>query len=240
MGSAFLCAALGTPRPSAMPTISPHGSTCYAATIARLSAPPATPASRRLAARPHHPSRPIPSGRSPSGHPPSRGKYSGMSPLTPALRAQLRANAIARQAAEQSGTPRPDPAPIVKFFNPVGAAIWLATELHDDGDTLFGLADLGLGYPELGLFSLSENCQRPPALRSGDRARHRFCERPAAVGLGRCREPHRVDPHRRNPASPPSGQNVHIWPDNGTPIWAICEHRTTSKPGKTGKRQDLW
>src|SRR3546814_15307189 len=31
-----------------------------------------------------------------------------------------------------------------------------ATELYEDGDTLFGLADLGFGTPELGVFSLSE------------------------------------------------------------------------------------
>ena len=47
-------------------------------------------------------------------------------------------------------------APVVKFFNPIGAATWLATELDADGDTLFGLADLGFGFPELGSFSLRE------------------------------------------------------------------------------------
>ena len=46
--------------------------------------------------------------------------------------------------------------PVVKFFNPVGAATWLATELEDDGDTLFGIADLGFGCPEMGSFSLAE------------------------------------------------------------------------------------
>ena len=46
--------------------------------------------------------------------------------------------------------------PVVKYFNPMGAATWLATELDADGDTLFGLADLGFGCPELGAFSLSE------------------------------------------------------------------------------------
>ncbi|MFD2429868.1 DUF2958 domain-containing protein [Sphingobium scionense] len=56
----------------------------------------------------------------------------------------------------QTGTHEPDPAPVVKFFNPLGAATWLATELYDDGDTLFGLADLGFGCPELGCVSLSE------------------------------------------------------------------------------------
>jgi hypothetical protein len=49
-----------------------------------------------------------------------------------------------------------DHVPVVKFFNPVGAAIWLATELDEDNDTLFGLANLGFGCPELGSFSFSE------------------------------------------------------------------------------------
>lgn len=30
------------------------------------------------------------------------------------------------------------------------------TELDADGDTLFGLADLGFGFPEIGSFSLTE------------------------------------------------------------------------------------
>ena len=77
------------------------------------------------------------------------------------LRAQLRANAAAhhdamQHGAVQNGRREPDPLPVVKFFNPIGAATWLATELDSDGNTLFGLADLGLGSPELGSFSLSE------------------------------------------------------------------------------------
>lgn len=47
-----------------------------------------------------------------------------------------------------------DHVPVVKFFNPLGEGVWLATELDEDGDTLFGLADLG--EPELGSFSLEE------------------------------------------------------------------------------------
>jgi hypothetical protein len=42
----------------------------------------------------------------------------------------------------------------VKFFNPLGIGTWLATELEADGDTAFGLADLG--FPELGYWTLSE------------------------------------------------------------------------------------
>jgi hypothetical protein len=67
----------------------------------------------------------------------------------------LRANALTSRIHEQRGA-RFDPLPVVKFFNPIGAATWIATELYDDDDTLFGLADLGFGCPEMGVFSLSE------------------------------------------------------------------------------------
>lgn len=70
--------------------------------------------------------------------------------LTQTLRQALLANG-AHGARETR-----DPVPVVKFFNPCGAATWLATELDADGDTLFGLADLGFGCPELGSFSLAE------------------------------------------------------------------------------------
>ena len=66
--------------------------------------------------------------------------------LTPSLSARLLAN----------GRKQADHCPVVKFFNPLGAATWLLTELGADGDTLFGLADLGLGRPELGYASLAE------------------------------------------------------------------------------------
>ena len=70
--------------------------------------------------------------------------------LTQRLRQALLANGEHRDGLER------DPIPVVKFFNPCGAATWLATELDADGDTLFGLADLGFGCPELGSFSLAE------------------------------------------------------------------------------------
>jgi len=75
--------------------------------------------------------------------------------LTPELRLALRANDISRRACDTNGA-RFDPPPAIKLFNPLGAATWLATELAEDDDTLFGLADLGFGCPELGYFSLSE------------------------------------------------------------------------------------
>jgi hypothetical protein len=65
--------------------------------------------------------------------------------LTGDLRERLLANGLQRGA---------DHVPVVKFFNPLGEGIWLASELDADGDTLFGLADLG--FPELGSFSLEE------------------------------------------------------------------------------------
>lgn len=65
--------------------------------------------------------------------------------LTPELRERLLVNGRRADA---------DHVPVVKFFNPLGEGVWLATELDADGDTLFGLADLG--EPELGSFSLAE------------------------------------------------------------------------------------
>jgi len=76
--------------------------------------------------------------------------------LTPQLRQTLRTNAIMREIHVAREWAEPDPAPALKLFNPLGPATWLATELARDDDTLFGLADLGFGCPELGSFSLSE------------------------------------------------------------------------------------
>jgi hypothetical protein len=79
-----------------------------------------------------------------------------MTLLPPEIAHALRAADIARRVLERDGEVEADPVPRVKFFNPVGAATWLATELASDGDTLFGLADMGFGFPELGSFSLRE------------------------------------------------------------------------------------
>ncbi|MDP0926572.1 DUF2958 domain-containing protein [Paracoccus onubensis] len=65
--------------------------------------------------------------------------------LTEPQRAQLLANGC---------QPDVDHIPVVKFFNPLGEGVWLATELATDGDTMFGLADIG--YPELGSWSIAE------------------------------------------------------------------------------------
>jgi hypothetical protein len=65
--------------------------------------------------------------------------------LTKSIRLKLEANAK---------NPDADHKPVVKLFNPVGAATWLLTEI--EGDIAFGLCDLGMGSPELGSVSISE------------------------------------------------------------------------------------
>jgi hypothetical protein len=65
----------------------------------------------------------------------------------------IRARLLANGATEAET----DHVPVVKFFDPTGAATWLITEMMpDEPDILFGLCDLGMGCPELGYVSLSE------------------------------------------------------------------------------------
>jgi len=71
--------------------------------------------------------------------------------LTKSIEQKLLANG----AANAEGGDTTDFKPVVKYFNPVGAATWLISEMSEDG-ILFGLADLGLGYPEMGSISLRE------------------------------------------------------------------------------------
>ena len=63
----------------------------------------------------------------------------------------MRNGALAAESGDGS-----DFKPVVKFFNPTGGQTWLITEIADDGDTMFGLCDLGMGSPELGYVSLNE------------------------------------------------------------------------------------
>jgi hypothetical protein len=60
----------------------------------------------------------------------------------------------AKSAASEGGI---DHKPVIKLFNPVGAATWLISEVDPtDPDRAFGLCDLGMDSPELGYVSLSE------------------------------------------------------------------------------------
>jgi hypothetical protein len=63
-------------------------------------------------------------------------------------RVRLMVNALADES---------DHHPVLKLFTPDADATWLISEVDpDDPGRLFGLCDLGLGYPELGYVSLAE------------------------------------------------------------------------------------
>ncbi|HGM6158437.1 TPA: DUF2958 domain-containing protein [Pseudomonas aeruginosa] len=76
-----------------------------------------------------------------------------MNPLiTDEERARLLANGQARAA-----DPAIDPLPVVRLFTPDAHATWLLAALDPaDGDTAWGLIDLGLGLPALGTAKLSD------------------------------------------------------------------------------------
>jgi hypothetical protein len=71
--------------------------------------------------------------------------------LTAAQMRQLVKNHENRKPAEEAR-------PVVKFFDPCGAATWILTELDPEDGVAYGLCDLGQGYPELGYVSLIEMC----------------------------------------------------------------------------------
>jgi hypothetical protein len=74
-------------------------------------------------------------------------------PLTTAdERAQLLANGEARAAGRSI-----DPLPVVRLFTPDAHATWLLAALDPaDGDSAWGLIDLGIGMPDLGVVKLSD------------------------------------------------------------------------------------
>ncbi|WP_150661676.1 DUF2958 domain-containing protein [Pandoraea sputorum] len=76
-----------------------------------------------------------------------------MTPLiTDDERTQLFANGQSRAAARDF-----DPMPVVRLFTPDAHAIWLLAALDPiDGDTAWGLIDLGIGMPALGTVKLSD------------------------------------------------------------------------------------
>lgn len=108
--------------------------------------------------------------------------------LPEALRIALCVNRGHRLVAQRDGVPEPDPVPLLKLFNPCGAATWLASELFEDGDTLFGLADLGFGCPELGVFSLRAIAAiHLPFGLCIERDEHFSSVHPMSVWIGRAR-----------------------------------------------------
>jgi hypothetical protein len=72
--------------------------------------------------------------------------------ITDEQRAQLLVNGRATAECQHI-----DPVPVVKLFTPDAHATWLLTELDpEDGDTAFGLCDIGIGMPELGNVRISK------------------------------------------------------------------------------------
>lgn len=82
-----------------------------------------------------------------------RGRDTAVIPLvTDEERARLLANGQARATGQDS-----DPLPVVRLFTPDAHATWLLASLDPtDGDTAYGLIDLGIGMPALGMVKLSD------------------------------------------------------------------------------------
>jgi DUF2958 family protein len=70
-------------------------------------------------------------------------------------RKSVTANCQAQIVRMDSNQPDIDFEPVVKLFTPDAQCTWLLTELGLD-DIAFGLADLSMGCPELGLISMRE------------------------------------------------------------------------------------
>jgi hypothetical protein len=70
--------------------------------------------------------------------------------ITKEIHNRLLANGVAKEKAH-------DPKPVLKLFTPWAGATWLLTEMDSENeDILFGLCDLGHGFPELDYVSLAE------------------------------------------------------------------------------------
>lgn len=72
--------------------------------------------------------------------------------IPPILRSELLANGCLTVRGKEA-----DHRPVVKIFDPSGAATWLLTEIDPASPHIaFGLCDLGMGCPELGYVDVSE------------------------------------------------------------------------------------
>ena len=70
--------------------------------------------------------------------------------LTDEQRREMLANGAARARGEDI-----DPYPVLKLYTPDAGASWVLAALDADGDTAYGLIDVGTGFTELGTVSLS-------------------------------------------------------------------------------------
>ena len=105
----------------------------------------------------------------PRRHPPSNNL------ITPDQRDKLLANGRRTATGEDI-----DPHVVLKIFTPDANATWLLTESDPaEPDRLFGLVDLGLGFPELGYCSLAEiRALRGPLGLPVERDQHFISDRP--------------------------------------------------------------
>lgn len=108
------------------------------------------------------------------------------------ITAEIR-TALLRNGAQRDA----DHFPQLKLFNPCGAATWLITEMNpDDTDQLFGLCDLGMGFPELGYLSLHElTSVRLPMGLSIERDLHFRAKQPLSVYTAAARAEGRIVEH---------------------------------------------
>jgi hypothetical protein len=75
--------------------------------------------------------------------------------VEPLITEDERAQLLAHGRARAAGRPI-DPLPVVRLFMPDAHATWLLVALDPaDGDTAWGLVDLGISMPELGEIKLS-------------------------------------------------------------------------------------
>ena len=90
--------------------------------------------------------------------------------ITNPIRQALLKNGALSAAGEDTSDLRP----VLKLFTPWGGATWLITECDPEEEgRLFGLCDLGLGFPEFGYVSLPElEALRGPAGLRVERDRH--------------------------------------------------------------------
>ena len=65
-------------------------------------------------------------------------------------------NLIANFEKTKVGGDTTNTKPVVKVFTPDANATWLFSELDSENGLLFGLCDLGMGFPELGYVGLEE------------------------------------------------------------------------------------
>ena len=64
---------------------------------------------------------------------------------------------LLKEGEKAAADPRHDLFPVVKLFSPDAGATWLLAWIQPESpDIAFGLCDLGIGCPELGMVRLSE------------------------------------------------------------------------------------